>query len=162
MGWHVHISSEKIKWMRIIFTSSCIFKPQSFQMDLHYNDWESLGIPSTFQKEMVWQITIGLGAAVLALETKSNHWKHATGLQSISIYCCTCQSLNRDKSSPRIYFQTFIIMMIICTDWSAFSSFYSKATSLSQDTILMTHNGILLLAKQSHLVWVWIILRKHT
>ena len=42
MGWHVHISSEKkINWMRIMFTWSSVFKPQSFQMDPHYNQYET-------------------------------------------------------------------------------------------------------------------------
>ena len=68
-----------------------------------------------------WDDILQLEWELLFLYLRQNqithiYWKHATGLQSIAMYCCTCQSLNHDKSSSRIYFQTFIIMMIICTD----------------------------------------------
>ena len=128
--------------------------------------WVSLGIPSTFQKEIRWYITIGFGTDVLALKSKSNHLHLLetcyTGLQSIFTYCCTCQSMNHNKSRSRIYFRKFITVLIICTDCGAFSTLYSKAISLSQDTILMTHNWMVFFAKQSVLVWVWMVLRIHT
>ena len=91
-------------------------------------DWVSLGIPSTLQKGTNgWHITVLFGDDVLALKTKSNNLHQLetwyTGLQSISIYCCTCQSLNHNKSRSRIYFRTFLKMMIFALTEVCFQPF---------------------------------------
>ena len=179
MGLYVHISSGKLlecEWFSLDLVYSNLkvpmfsYGPTSQSICDRYRkqdyDGVSLGIPSTFQKEMGWHITIGFGADGLAWMIKSNHLHLLetcyTGLQSISTYCCTCQSLNHIKTRSTIYFQTFIKMIMNCTDWGVLSTLYSKAISLSQDTILVTHNGMKRLAKQSLLMWVWMVLRIHT
>ena len=150
-------------------------KFQCFHMDLHYNQYVTdtkSNIMTEYHWEFLlpskngWHITIRFGDNVPALKPESNHLHLFetcyTGLQSISIYGCTCQSFNHNKSRSKFLFRTFIKMIISCTDRGAFSTYHSKAISLSQDTILMTHNGIIFLAKQSILVWIWMVLRIHT
>ena len=118
-------------------------------MDLHYNQYvtntENKNITEyhlefrllSFQNEIRWHISIGFGTDVLALKTESNHLLATcyTGLQSISIYCCTYQSMNH-KLKSRIYFWMFITVMKVCTDCGVFSTLYSKTISLSQVTSL--------------------------
>ena len=153
LRWHVHMSSEKsveCEWCWLDLVCSNLIAPmflngptlQSLcdkyrKQEYH---WVSLGIPSTFQKEIRWHISIGFGTDVLALKTKSIHLHLLetcyTGLQSISTYCCTYQSMNHNKSKSRIYFWTFITVKKICTDCGAFSTLYCKAISLSQVTSL--------------------------
>ena len=197
----------KLTWIQTMFTWSCVFEPQSYDVfkwtyktismwqiqktRIWLTDWVSLGIPSTLQKRritsynLIWSwcscikdniksaTSIGNMTSynliwswcVLALKTllKQLHLLETCykGLQSISTYCCSCQSLDHNTSRSRIYYWTFTKMMIICTDWIAFSTFYSKAISLQQNTLLMTQNARLLLAKQ--ISWcVWMVLRIHT
>ena len=128
LRWHVHMSSEKsleCEWCLLGFVCSNLKAPmflngptlQSLcdkyrKQEYH---WVSLGIPPTFQKEIRWHISIGFGTDVLALKTKSIHLHLLetcyTGLQSISTYCCTYQSMNHNKLKSRIYFWTFITVM---------------------------------------------------
>ena len=153
LRWHVHMSSEKsleCEWCSLDLVCSNLKAPmflngptlQSLcdkyrKQEYH---WVSLGIPSTFQKEIRWHILIGFGTDVLALKTKSIHLHLLetcyTGLQSISTYCCTYQSMNHDKLKSRMYFWTFITGMKICTDCGTLLTLYSKAISLSQVTSL--------------------------
>ena len=129
-------SSDVFKWTYITISMWRIQKTRMWLFEYHL---ESL-LP--FKRETRWHITIGFGADVLAFKTEINHQRlletYYTELQSIPTYCCTCQSLNHNKSRSKIYFGPFNKMMIICTDWDAFSTFYSKTISLPQDTTLMT------------------------
>ena len=160
----------KITWMEMMFTWSCVFKPQSSHVfKWTYNTlnmwqiqtkpriwlsitWNHFYIP----KQIGWYTTIGFGVDVLALKPKSNHLHLLetcyTGQQSLSTYCCTHQSLNHNLSKIQNLFRTFIKMMMICSDRGAFSTFYSKAISQSKDTCIMSQNLMVLLTKQSLLV----------
>ena len=157
LRWHVHMSSEKsleCEWCSLDLVCSNLRAPmflngptlQSLcdkykKQEYH---WVSLGISSPFQKEIRGHISIGFGTDVLALKTKSIHLHLLetcySGLQSISTYCCTYQSMNHNKLKSRIYVWTFITVMKICTDCGAFSTLYSKAISLSQVTSLCHTN----------------------
>ena len=170
--------AQKITWMRMMFTWSCVLKPQSsFVFKWTYITiimwqiqktrislsitWNSVYFPKRNKMtyfNWVWNWCF-------ALKTKSIHLHLLetcyTGLQSISTYCCTYQSMNHNKLNSRIYLWTFITVMKICTDCGAFSTLYSKAISVTSN-ILMPHNWMALFAKQSLLVWVWMALRIHT
>ena len=116
----------KITWMEMMFTWSCVFKPQSSHVfKWTYNalnmwqiqkkpriwlsiTWNHFYIP----KQIGWYTTIGFGVDVLALKPKSNHLHLLetcyTGQQSLSTYCCTHQSLNHNLSKiqnlfPNVY-----------------------------------------------------------
>ena len=108
-GDGMYTEAQKITCMCMMFTWSCVFKPDVLmfwngptlqpmcdRFRKQEYDWVSLGIPSTLQKEKNgWHITVVFGDDVLALKTKSNNLHQLetcyTGVQSISIYCCTCQ-----------------------------------------------------------------------
>ena len=174
-GMYCNISSEKsleCKWCSLDLVYSSLNIPMfsngptynQYVMDTENKNMTEYHLESLLPSKKTWDDILELGLELMFLNQRQNqiiyiYWKHAT-------QCC--------KASPhiaalvthwlirfRIYFWMFI-KMIICTDWGVFSTFYSKTKSLSQDTILMTHNGMVLLAEQSPLVWVWMVLRKHT
>ena len=145
--------AQKITWMQMMFTWSCVFKPQSSYVFkwtyITINMWQiqktriSLSITWNsvyFPKRnkmtyfnWVWNWCSCIKDKI-DLSTSIGNMQH--GAANISIYWRTYQSMNHNKLESRIYFWTFITVMKICTDCGAFSTLNSKAISLSQVTSL--------------------------
>ena len=171
--------AQKITWMQMMFTWSCVFKPQSSYVFkwtyITINMWQiqktriSLSIiwnSVYFPKRnkmtyfnWVWNWCSCIKDKI-NLSTSIGNMLHRAA--NISTYWCTYQSMNHNKLESRIYFWTFITVMKICTDCGAFSTLYSKANISVTSNILMPHNWMALFAKQSLLVWVWMVLRIYT
>ena len=108
LWWHVHRSSENHLYVYNVYSILCIQTWCSDALKWTYitiNVWQiqktGIWLSITWNPFYLtkgkngWHITGMFGDDVLALKTKSNNLHQLetcyTGLQSISIYCCTCQ-----------------------------------------------------------------------
>ena len=116
LRWHVNMSSENYLNLQMMFTWSCVFKPQgSYVCKWTYPTlqsicdkyrkqeyhWVSLGIPSNFPKRnkmayfnWVWNWCSRIKAKINLSTSIGNMLLRAV---NISTYWCTYQSMNHDK-----------------------------------------------------------------